>query len=300
MNGIELNLVGANPGFQPHPEIWGWEIAFYLFLGGLAAGLMVASGVAFRRGGDLPRSLGFWAPLLAPVVLGAGMLALFLDLEHKLHVWRFYTTFQWSSPMSWGAWILLLVFPAMLAMAGLALLERLVVVSQAWRRRIAEVNLALGIALGIYTGVLLGALGARPLWNSSALGPLFLASGISSALALLLLLEPDTGVRRSLGSVEKKVLGIEAAFLALLLIGLATGPAAHRAAAALLVSGEFTGLFWAGVVFAGMLVPVGLDALSRSARAQATFWPSVLVLLGAFMLRAVILFAGQVSRWEVL
>jgi formate-dependent nitrite reductase membrane component NrfD len=300
MNGTELHVVGANPGLRPALEVWGWQIAFYLFLGGLAAGLMVASGVAFRRGGRLPRSLGWWAPLLAPAVLAAGMLALFFDLEHKLHVWRFYATFRFSSPMSWGAWILLLVFPAMLAMAAVAVLERLGGVSGAWRRRIAEANLGLGIALGVYTGILLGALGARPLWNSSALGPLFLASGISSALALLLLLEPDAGARHTLAAVEKKVIGAEAAFLALLLIALATGPAAHRAAAGLLLGGEFTGVFWAGVVFAGMLVPVALEALSRAARAQPSFWPSVLVLLGAFTLRAVILFAGQVSRWEVL
>lgn len=300
MNGVEVNVVGANPGFWPTPEIWGWEIVFYLFLGGLAAGLMVASGVAFRRNEDLPRSLAWWAPLLAPAVLAAGMLALFLDLERKLHVWRFYTTFQWSSPMSWGAWILLLVFPAMLAMAAVALLERLAGVSPSWRRRIADLNVALGVALGIYTGILLGSLGARPLWNSSVLGPLFLASGISSALALLLLLERDAGARHSLSAAEKKVIGAEAALLALLLLALMSGPAAHRAAAGLLVGGEFTGIFWAGVIFAGMLVPVGLDLLSRTGRAQASFWPSVLVLAGAFILRAVILFAGQVSRWEVL
>ncbi len=300
MNGVEVNVVGANPGLWPVPEIWGWEIALYLFLGGLAAGLMVASGAAFRRNQDLPRSLGLWAPLLAPAVLAAGMLALFLDLEHKLHVWRFYATFQWSSPMSWGAWILLLVFPAMLAMAAVAVLERLVVVPPVWRRRIADLNIGLGAALGIYTGILLGSLGARPLWNSSVLGPLFLASGISSALALLLLLERDAAARHRLGAAEKKVIGVEAALLALLLVALVTGPAAHRAAAGLLLGGEFTGLFWGGVVVAGMLVPVGLDLLGRAERAQASFWPSVLVLVGAFTLRAVILFAGQVSRWEVL
>ena len=300
MNGLEVNIVGANPGLWPVPEIWGWEIALYLFLGGLTAGLMVASGAAFRRSGDLARSLGWWAPLLAPVVLGAGMLALFFDLENKLNVWRFYTAFRLSSPMSWGAWILLLVAPATLAMAVVAVQERLVGASPAWRRRIAGANLGLGIALGIYTGILLGALGARPLWNSSMLGPLFLASGVSSALALLLLLERDAGARHSLSAVEKKVIGLEAGMLALLLIALATGSAAHRAAAKLLLGGEFTGLFWAGVVFAGMLVPVGLDVLSRKARAQVSFWPSLLVLAGAFTLRAVILFAGQVSRWEVL
>ena len=35
-----------------------------------------------------------------------------------------------------------------------------------------------GLALGIYTGILLSAMVARPLWNSAVLGPLFLFSGL--------------------------------------------------------------------------------------------------------------------------
>ena len=37
-----------------------------------------------------------------------------------------------------------------------------------------------GIGLGIYTGILLGAFPSRPFWNSSLLGPLFLVSGLST------------------------------------------------------------------------------------------------------------------------
>ena len=42
-------------------------------------------------------------------------------------------------------------------------------------------GLRFGIALGIYTGILLSAMVARPLWNSAILGPLFLFSGLSAA-----------------------------------------------------------------------------------------------------------------------
>ncbi len=61
------------------------------------------------------RSACFVLPGLSLVLLSLGMLALFLDLEHKLYVWRLYTTFEPLSPMSWGAWILVLVYPALLA-----------------------------------------------------------------------------------------------------------------------------------------------------------------------------------------
>ena len=50
-------------------------------------------------------------------------------------------------------------------------------------RAIAVANIVLGVGLGIYTGILLSALGARPFWNSAILGPLFLVSGLSSAAA---------------------------------------------------------------------------------------------------------------------
>ena len=53
---------------------------------------------------------------------------------------------------------------------------------------LAWLNLLLGVALGVYTGILLSALGARPAWNSALLGPLFLVSGISTGAALMLLL----------------------------------------------------------------------------------------------------------------
>ena len=53
-------------------------------------------------------------PLIGLVFLSLACSSLFLDLSHKLYVWRLYTTFQITSPMSWGSWILLLVYPALL------------------------------------------------------------------------------------------------------------------------------------------------------------------------------------------
>jgi formate-dependent nitrite reductase membrane component NrfD len=57
------------------------------------------------------------------------------------------------------------------------------------RRRLAFAGLPLGIGVGIYTGVLLGVLVARPLWHTPLLAQLFLVSALSSAAALLLVAE---------------------------------------------------------------------------------------------------------------
>ena len=61
---------------------------------------LLPAGADARRASDPPASC---CRGLSLVLLSLGMLALFLDLEHKLYVWRLYTTFQPTSPMSWGA-----------------------------------------------------------------------------------------------------------------------------------------------------------------------------------------------------
>jgi formate-dependent nitrite reductase membrane component NrfD len=299
----DIDTVAANAATAAELHVWGWEIALYLFLGGLVAGLLVLSGFAHRRAESPPPAAAFWGPLLAPLLLGAGMFALFLDLENKLHVWRFYTTFQWKSPMSWGSWILVLVFPAAALFAWAAWSEFRPGRERGeffGRRAIARLNIVLGAALGVYTGILLGALGARPLWNTPLLGPLFLVSGMSGAAALLMLIEKSEAARANLARLDAKLLGVEASIFALIFLGLATGGEAQRAAAHLFFGGPYTAVFWVGVVFLGMIAPIALERLAHSGRAQATAWPQVLILLGGITLRAVIVLAGQASRWEVL
>lgn len=302
MNDIEI--MAQNPHIHPALSFWGWEIAVYLFLGGLTAGLMILTGLAWRRKEGPPHSLAFWGPMLAPVALSAGMFALFLDLEAKLHVFRFYTTFQWKAPMSWGSWILVLVFPAMLLMAWAAWTESKSASPDSdpfpMRRFIAGLNIVGGIALGIYTGLLLGNLGARPLWNTPLLGPLFLASGLSSAAALLSLFEKDEAARHRLAKLDAKFILSEALILGLVLLAMAAGGAAQRSSAQLLMGGPYTAVFWVPVVFMGMVLPLALERWSRQGRAMATQWPAILVLIGGAALRAVVVFAGQASRWEVL
>ncbi len=311
MQPIDIDIAGRNAETFPGLQIWGWEIALYLFLGGLTAGLLILSGLAHRKtmggaGHGLGRAKGWLGPVLAPVVLSLGMGALFLDLEHKLHMWRFYTTFQATSPMSWGAWILALVYPASLVFAwagwsefGPAGKPLVTGLEFPFRRLLGTVNVVLGVALGVYTGILLGAFGARPLWNSPVLGPLFLASGLSGAAALLMLLEPDAELKHGLSKLDGRLLGVEALVLGLYFLALATGGQAQREAAGLFFGGAYTAVFWIGVMFLGMVVPLLLEKWQQAGRAQVTVIPQVLVLLGGAALRAVLVLAGQASRWEV-
>jgi formate-dependent nitrite reductase membrane component NrfD len=291
--------------------VWGWEIPVYLFLGGMVAGMMVISGYFLYKGRHRnARCSCYLLPGLGIVLLSLGMLALFLDLEHKPYFWRLYTTFEPASPMSWGSWILLLVYPALIGTVLLRLplfLQGRSARIDAWSerlrehphlpRRIGAVNMALGVLLGIYTGILLSSLGARPLWNSALLGPLFLVSGLSSAAAFGHMVARDREERETLARVDNHFLATELALIGLFVIGLATAAQAHRQAAALFLGGPFTAVFWVLVVGMGVAVPLFIQSLAVRHRVHHTPVAPLLVIAGGLLLRFVIVHAGQASRW---
>ena len=102
----------SNDLIDPTLHIWTWEVAMYLFLGGVTAGIIIFAAIVPLLGKE--RVAPFASDrlaILAPIALSLGMTTLFLDLEHKLYVYRFYTTFRVLSPMSWGAWILIIIYP---------------------------------------------------------------------------------------------------------------------------------------------------------------------------------------------
>lgn len=309
---IEIDSSRHSHLIDPQLHIWGWEIPVYLFLGGMAAGAMILSALLMMRKGERSAA-SRWLAFAAPAFVSVGMLALFLDLSFKLHVWRFYLAFRWTSPMSWGAWILLLVYPASLglALAGLSDAEAQAAIGFAGRfglagpvralralalRRLPGLrwaNLGLGAALGIYTGILLSTLGARALWTSGLLGPLFLASGVSAGAAFLLLFRLSEEERHFVARWDKLAIGLEAAVLALFLAGLATSGAAGKEAAGLLLGGAWTAFFWSIVFIAGLVVPFLLETLESRLRLRATAVAPLLVLAGGFALRWILVAAGQ-------
>ena len=313
---IEEVLVTArdNAKIDPALGIWTWEIAFYLFLGGMAAGIMLfaAGAVLGRRGDSLPFAHDRFA-LWAPIVLSLGMTTLFLDLEYKIQVYRFYTSFQPASPMSWGAWLLVLIYPLMVAQilstlrAGYPVLagwlERipggglLLDLCEQRRRVIAWLVIPLAVGLGLYTGILLSAFSARPFWNSGVLGPLFLVSGMSTAAVLPLLVGVGRSEKRFFERADLGLIGVELTLIALFLVSLATGAAQHLEALHLVWGGEYTVPFWLWFVLPGLLIPLLLEVVAIRGNRHAAITAAVLVVAGGFMLRYLMVEIGQVSSW---
>jgi len=307
----ELTTTRHNELIDPFVHVWGWEIPVYLFLGGLVAGMMILSGYFFLKGKDVDyKCICYQIPLIGLLLLSLGMLALFLDLEHKLYTWRVYTTFEVTSPMSWGSWILLMVYPALLVNFLLhvpAFFAQRFPFLTGWSQKISslprigkilgKVNLVLGILLGIYTGILLSSLGARPLWNSAILGILFLVSGLSTASALVHMIAKDRKESERLARADNLFLTVELIVLALFFIGLLSSTEVQIQSAKLLLKGPYAAVFWVFVILLGILVPLLLQNLSVSHKIKHTPVAPILVIAGGLILRFVIVEAGQFSHY---
>jgi formate-dependent nitrite reductase membrane component NrfD len=214
------------------------------------------------------------------------------------------------SPMSWGSWILLLVYPV-LVLTWLVrppvfledvsqTVERITTALQTRRdlvRIIGVTSMVLGVALGVYTGVLLSSLGARPLWNSGALGVLFLASGVSAAAAFAHLVTHDLGERALTVRIDNVVLASELGILALFLLGLLAGSAPQVEAARLFLGGPYTAPFWVFVIGLGIVIPLVIQLLAARHLIQHTPIAPVMVMAGGLVLRWVLVSAGQFSHW---
>jgi formate-dependent nitrite reductase membrane component NrfD len=341
---LEITTTRHNPLVDPQLHVWGWEIPVYLFFGGMIAGMMILAGSAMlriARGEDPDRFFSVQTPLLGFVLMNVGMGALFLDLAHKLYVWAVYLTFEPLSPMSWGSWVLLVVYAILLlsatvriqdswpwlgrAVPALVRLSDSICGAPARLRALAWANIAFGAALGIYTGILLSTMVARPLWNSAILGPLFLLSGLSAAAAMVHLAvrvlpgrpapqgmvagafaalwqplgprPPQAGTDEALVRADLGFLSAELVLLFLLLVGLATAGTSQQEAALLLVSGSYAVLFWGVIVAAGIVLPIVLQAFEVGHRIPHTVVPALLVLAGGFALRWVLVNAGQASQF---
>ncbi len=308
---LEITTTRHNHLIDPFLHAWTWQIPIYLFLGGLVAGMMIISGFFLFRGRHKEESCScYYLPFISFVILSVGMLFLFLDLEHKQYVWRLYTTFQITSPMSWGAWILLLVYPILIANMMLRIPKFVLnkfpklddisqrILKHKWAvKNIGVINMLLGAMVGMYTGILLSSLGARPLWSSAVLWMLFLISGLSGAAAFVHLIAKNVYERELLAKSDNGFLVIELFVIAMMIIGLLTSSSSHMAAAVLLLSGPFAVSFWVFVVGIGIVIPLFIQLLAVNHKIKHTPFAPIMVIIGGLILRFVIVSAGQYSHW---
>lgn len=319
-----------------HEFNWGLLIVIYLFLGGLSAGLFFAAGLANFLEVDgqpaYPRIARMGA-LLAPWPVALGSALLILDLGNWYRFYKLFTHFRWESPMSIGSWLLTLFTLVAFAYCYAWLPEdwrqklfskvpptwkqvhRLNVDLSAHRKAIAMVGFPLSIGVGIYTGVLLGAVSARPFWNTNLVAQMFLFSALSSgtaALLLALVLDKSTPVEQRdlkfLVWLDVIFISLELFIILPYLIHGQLSVLAVKQALWLILGGPYTVVFWVFFLGFGLLVPLAIEiyelapsllkgkAFHGDRRLALT--AAGLVLFGGFLLRYIFVYAGQLSSFH--
>jgi len=284
------------------PPQWEWYIVWYFFLGGLAGGAYLI-GTLLRLAGDVrDEGVARLAFLVAFPLMVICPILLTLDLGRPLRFWHMLLysqsgvpNFKYWSPMSVGAWVLLVFglfalgsFVDALGRGGHVRHPAAHSVARALGGVFGTIFMVVGSILGLfvagYTGVLLS-VSNQPIWSDTwTLGGLFLVSGLSGAAATLGLLgrgSAETDVTdRKLSRADRYFIVLE---LVLLVIFFATlGTLAARLFAPRWI------VLWV-IVLIGTLIPLGM----RTGRRGSPVLASCLVLIGAFALRLVLVFGAQ-------
>jgi formate-dependent nitrite reductase membrane component NrfD len=302
------------PSYYDYPVLkestWHWEITWYFFFGGLAAGCYVIASIAALFGSKEDRAVVRTSYYLSLLALLPCPPLLIKDLgrpERFLHMLRI---FKVKSPMSMGTW----------GLVSFSLFSGLTAVNQAARdgllgrwwgarlltglpqRLIVLPGTALGVFLGGYTGVLLTATSV-PLWSrSKLLGAVFISSAISTSAALISCVLRTAGAPpRPLHKLER----LEWTALLVEMTGLLTFlRGAGRAARPLVGASraEHGRTFWSFVFGGGLLFPWLLQSYSllsgrrtNTRRNGRGILISLLVLMGGYFLRHTMIEAGHAS-----
>jgi formate-dependent nitrite reductase membrane component NrfD len=308
----ELFISGRNiPNIDPVLHVWHWPISVDVFFGGMAAGLLFFAALFYLLGKEkeMPSAVKY-APFFAPIGISIALVCLFYDLTHKLYFWRLYLTFKLESPMSFGSWVLMFITPISFLWAFsyirevfpkvkfnyeiLITIEKFAIAN---RRIMAILMLPLSISLGVYTGILLSAFNARPLWNNAILGPLFLTSGLTTAAAVVIYFAKTSFERQLFNKILLLLIVIQAFFLAHMILGYFAGTEIQLEAVQLLFEGKFGVMFVGFVLILGLLVPFILQLFTNQGIKIPVIIPVILILLGGLIFRFVMVDAGQMSRY---
>ncbi len=306
---------------------WGLPVIIYLFLGGLGAGAGVVSASVFLRShaGDASEGafdIARWGALIAPipVIVGVGALVFELGSFAVGDMFRWINLFLTInlSPMSIGSWLLALfvIVSLVYAYTFLGSNSRPGDEHHGLRKKMAWLMVPLGVGVALYTGILLGAMPSRPFWNSPILAMLFLISALSTGVASILLMRcifggsssDAKGVEDSkylLSSTDMLLISFEVlvVFLFIMYAHLTVGGVEH--AIDVVLGGSLTSLFWLGFVVIGLIIPILIElkyVLPRLLKQEHYAMPHamelavcMLVIVGGFMLRYVVVIAGQVT-----
>lgn len=281
-------------------DAFGLNIAVYFYLTGLSAGSFILSTLAYGFGLSQYKPLGKVGVVLATLLLVIAPFFLLIHVGMPQRAWHLFVYLNMSSPITWGSFLLVLYPINCIIYAYFMFKDNLRLT-----RIFGLIGIPLAVAVHGYTGFILAFGKARALWNTALMPILFLASAIVSGIALMILV---CIIKDRFFSKEKKIdqtlvlnLGKLLAWMIvfdLFLVGsdllvLSISHADAQIAAHVILFGKFSLLFVAVENLLGKILPFILLAVPRFRRLSTVIVASLLVVIGIFFMRYIVVVAGE-------
>ncbi len=294
-----------------HQEVWHWQIAIYLFLGGLG-GATFALAAIIHLFEECDKKMLSIAVASSMFFLGVGTIFLLADMLQPFKAYLALT-----NPTSWIFWGVIFIngYFAIATFYIIPLLEEWPLLApfikkipkpilnyMEWTNKAAALGGATaGFLVAIYTGLLISAAPGISFWNTPAMPLLFVVSAFSTGAAFLLFLSTFSSSVKA-RTIAEKLERLDAILIVieLIILGayfnfsffLPTG-AQYSASFLFHSSGFVVGFFLAGLFVPLIIETYSIFIIKHSKDAKyRTLTASLLVLMGGFLLRYYVLQAG--------
>jgi Fe-S-cluster-containing dehydrogenase component/formate-dependent nitrite reductase membrane component NrfD len=274
-----------------HARPWGWQVPAYCWTKSIGSGVLAVPAIAMALGRlSADRMRDITLSSIALLFTALTVVLLVWDLDHKERFLRVVFTPQSKSWLARGAFVLI----GYSALCGVFWLGAVMGYS-AVPSALLWPTVITGFLAAAYTAFLFGQCEGRDLWQTPLLPVHLIVQALLCGSAVLALLPEAPGGSPQVISVAVRTLAICLGLHLLMLLGEVAIPHTTdnaRYAARLITHGPFGGLFWAGAVALGGVIPALLLLVAASRRLVVGL-AGVLALAGLLIFEWCFVMAGQ-------
>lgn len=293
---------------------WDIRVTLDLFLGGLGIGVFLISVFLSVYDKNRYSRLSAIGAYLAPILTGGGLLLLISELGRPERIITTLYNFNPQSVTSWGGLVQGAFILLSLIYAWLFFKKN---ITSSLFRTVQWLGVIFSILVGVYHGLMLSSLG-RPLWAGGMIMALFLISSILGGTALMIIIK-TTGLSFGISSQsrmevaassESKEFNLTAILFGLsslqLILVLSWQVSLYRSGLETLeavnqMMAQYSGWWIFLVIITGLVIPLlgSLISLIKNKSSEMSksmaLTLSVLVIIGGFTFKYIVMLAGQVK-----
>jgi Ni/Fe-hydrogenase subunit HybB-like protein len=289
-----------------HSVAFGFLIVLFISVTGLNAGSYLASVIFTYLNKKEYLPLAKFSALMVLFLWVVAPILLLMDIGQPLLFWHIFAYFDPGSPMAWGT-VILTVYPVLASVYIYYLFRG----EQEKAKRWGLIGLPVALGSHAFVGFVLIFAQAHVFWGSSLIPIFFLLTATLSGLAMVmifdtiryyLILERTPGAQAQerlifhhVGEALYILIFADLGLILFYLMKLGISPDLFNKALSLVTTGNVSSLDLLLPIILGLLVPLGLLTIPKTARSPfAEALACSFILGGNFLMTSLIITAGQV------